>query len=99
MAYWGWTRHAGAPQLLWAVGLPVVAAAIWGIFRVHGDPGRAPVPIPGPIRLLLETVYFTTAVVLLAAAGQGWAALLLGVLVLVHYAVSYERVVWLLWRG
>ena len=34
MAYWGWTQHDGAVRFVWAVGLPLVSAVIWGTFAV-----------------------------------------------------------------
>ena len=93
MAYWGWTTHEG---VLWAVGLPLVAAALWGTFRVPGDPGPAPVAVPGPVRLALEAIFFGTAVALLAAAGQPLAAGILAALLLIHYVASYKRIARLL---
>ena len=96
MAYWGWTTQEGALRVVWAVGLPLLAAALWGIFRVPHDPGPAPVAVPGRVRLLLEAVFFGTAVALLADAGRPVAAGILAALLLVHYAASYERVVRLL---
>lgn len=96
MAYWGWTTHEGIWQPVWATGLPVVAAFIWGTFRVPGAPGKAPVPVPGPVRLLLELVFFAAAVWLLAAAGQQTAALIFGTLIVLHYLAFYETILWML---
>ena len=96
MAYWGWTTHEGVLRVVWAVGLPLLAAALWGILSVPNDPGPAPVAVPGRVRLLLEALFFGAAVALLADAGQPLAAAILGVLLLIHYAASYERVVRLL---
>jgi hypothetical protein len=102
--YWGWTQHQGLSRWLWAVGLPLLAAVLWGTFRVPNDPGPAPVAVPGQARLLLEALVFGGAVFLLAAAGRpipaarAGAAILGGLLVL-HYLVSYDRVLRLLGRG
>jgi hypothetical protein len=93
MAYWGWTMHAGALRVAWALGLPLLAAVLWGTFRVPDDPGPAPVAIPGRPRLLLEAAFFGTAVALLAEAGQPAAAAILAALLLVHYVAAYRRVV------
>jgi hypothetical protein len=98
LGYWGWTEHSGIWRFMWGVGLPLVAAAAWGTFRVLGDPGDAPVPVPGPVRLLLEMVLFSAAVGLLFAAGRSTIAVVLGGLVVLHYAVSYDRILWLLSR-
>lgn len=62
------------------------------------DPGKAPVPIPGPARLLLEAIFFAAAVGLLAAV-RPILALVFGVLVGLHYAASYDRVARLLREG
>lgn len=97
-AYWGWVQHEGAGRFLWAIGLPIVAAAAWGTFRVPGDPAEPPVAVPGIVRLLLEAVFFGAAALLLAAADQRTLAIIFGVVVLVHYGISYDRVLWLL-RG
>lgn len=98
LGYWGWTQHAGAWRFVWAVGMPLAAAVLWGTFRVPGDPGDAPVPVPGAVRLLLEALLFAAAVVFLAAAGRRGIAIGLGVVIVLHYAVSYDRVAWLLAR-
>ncbi len=98
LGYWGWTEHQGMWRVLWGVGLPLVAAALWGTFRVPGDPGDAPVPVPGVVRLALELALFAAAVTLLAAAGRDTLAVVFGGAVVLHYAVSYDRIVWLLGR-
>jgi hypothetical protein len=92
MAYWGWTMHEGLLQVVLAVGVPLVAAAIWGIFRVPNDPREALVEVPGWVRLLLEAAFFGTAVVLLTAAGQPDWATVFGLLVIGHYVLAYDRV-------
>lgn len=95
MGYWGWTQHTGLLRWALMLGVPLAAAALWGIFRVPDDPGVPPVKVPGVVRLALEAAFFGLAVVLLLAADQRTAALILGGIVLVHYAVSYDRVIWL----
>ena len=96
LSYWGWTQHTGAARYLWAVGGPLLAAALWGTFRVPGDHGHTPVIVPGPVRLGLEALYFSAAVWAFFAADRqtwGWS---LAVAVLLHYLVSYDRVLSLL---
>jgi hypothetical protein len=92
MGTWGWVAHEGFARLLWAVGLPLAAAILWGTFRVPNDPGKAPVPVPGPLRLLLELAFFTAAVALLYAAGRPLLAAALGALVVLHYLAAYDRI-------
>lgn len=94
-ATWGWTATGGPLRYGLAIGLPVLAAALWGTFRVPGDPGDAPVAVPGPVRLLLEVVLFFAAGVALGdavapAVAAGFLALVLG-----HYVVARDRVRWL----
>lgn len=96
MGVWGWTQHQGAARWLLTLGIPLLAAAAWGIFRVPNDPGVPPVQVPGLVRLALEAVFFGGAVVLLFLAHQRTPALILGALVLLHYIVAVERVAWLL---
>ena len=101
MAYWGWTQHEGFARFAWAIGLPLLWAVLWGIFNVPNDPsrsGKAPVRVPGYLRLLLELAFFATAVwALYSAAGQVW-GLVLAALVAIHYALSYDRIIWLMRR-
>ena len=97
--YWGWTQHEGIFRIIWMIALPVIAAILWGTFAVPNDPsrsGKAPIPTPGFLRLLLELVFFALGVWCLFNAGQptwGW---ILGVSVILHYAISYDRIIWLL---
>lgn len=96
LGYWGWTQHTGLVQVLWTILLPLIAAALWGTFRVPDDPGKAPVAIPGWLRFFLELVYFGSAVWALLASGESNMAYIFGGIVLVHYLVSYDRVLWLI---
>lgn len=98
MGYWGWTQHTGLARFLWAVGLPLVFSVAWGTFRVPGDPGPAPVAVPGVVRLLLETVFFGVAVWSLYASGRESWALVLGLLLLIQYGLSYDRILWMIRR-
>lgn len=98
---WGWSLSDGPIRYLWAIGLPIAAAAAWGTFRVPEDAsasGRAPVPIPGWARLALEFALFGWATVALFARGStSLAGIYLGVVVL-HYGLSYDRILWLVRR-
>lgn len=95
--YGGWVLGGGgfAGGAL-SVGVAVTAAAIWGTFRVDGDPKRAPVPVPGVVRLLLEGMVFASACALLALASAPVPAGALGLLILVHYGIGHQRIRWLL---
>ncbi len=98
LAMWGWTQHAGVLRFVWAVGLPLLAAVLWGVFRVDGDPNKAPVRVPGLLRLLIEALIFGGAVWCIYAAGYNTLASVFGLVVLAHYVVSYDRIQWLLQR-
>jgi hypothetical protein len=92
MGYWGWVTFDGPWRWLAAIGLPLFAAALWGTFRVPDDGGPPIVRVPGIVRLVLEFDFFTAAVLALWFAHQPTAALILLVVVLGHYAISYDRV-------
>jgi len=99
MGYWGWTQHDGAARWLWVIGLPIVAAILWGTFAVPNDPsrsGQAPVPTPGVLRFLLELSIFALAAYVLFLSQQANAAWTLAAVTLFHYAISYDRILWLL---
>ena len=99
MGYWGWTQTEGVLRFVLAAGIPIVWAVLWGTFAVPDDPsrsGKAPVPVPGILRLVLELAFFAAATWALFDAGlarPGWA---LGCVTLVHYLVSYDRIGWLI---
>ncbi len=94
LIHWGWTQHEGILRVLLAVGLPLIAAALWGVFRVDNDPNKAIVVIPGWLRLLLEWGLFALAAILLAAAGATTAALIFAALVVIRYALSLDYLRW-----
>ncbi len=95
LAYWGWTRDIGPWRFLLAVGLPVVAAILWGTFRwpheMAGSP-KSPVPIPGWLRLLMEVILFGFAIWGLYDARATLAAVIFGLVTLFQYATSYDRI-------
>lgn len=99
MAYWGWSQNAGLARFAWAIGLPLAAAILWGTFAVPADPsrsGKAPVPVPGAVRLLLELVVFGAGAWAWYAAGITWLGTGMALAVVLHYVLSYDRVIWLL---
>jgi hypothetical protein len=99
MGYWGWTQHDGVSRFLWMIGLPLIAAILWGTFAVPDDPsrsGQAPVPVPGILRLLLELAIFALGVWCLFSAGLPTYGMILGIVVILHYLASYDRIIWLL---
>lgn len=96
LGYWGWTQHTGILKWFLVIGLPLLAALIWGTFRVPNDPGVPPIQVSGIIRLAIEFIFFLGAIILLYLTNKtGPATLFLGV-VIVHYLISYDRINWLL---
>lgn len=99
LGVWGWGQDEGALGVVLALAVPIVAATIWGTFAVPNDPsrsGNAPVPVSGIVRLTLELVFFISVVASLLAIRQSTLAWVYGSTVLVHHAVSYKRLIWLL---
>jgi hypothetical protein len=88
MTYGAWQIH---PIL--GILAPVLAATAWGVFRVPNEPGKAPVAVSGIVRLVVEAAFFGLAVFLLYNAGQVTLALAMGAVVLLIYALSYDRVI------
>lgn len=98
IGYWGWQQGEGFLAIILAIGVPVIAAVLWGTFAVPEDPsrsGKAPVPIPGILRLVLETAYFGFATWAFYEAGTPLLGLVYAIVVLLHYAFSYDRLLWL----
>ena len=98
---WGWNQHAGVVRYLLAFGLPLIAAALWGTFRVPEDPsanGKAPVPVPGWLRLLLEAALFVSAAWCLFNSAAERAAYIFSAVAILHYVLSYDRILWMLKR-
>ena len=98
IGFWGWEQYDTWMRFILAIGLPLIAAAIWGIFNVPNDPsrsGNAPIPVPGIIRLLLEFAFFTFASWTLYSSGEIKLAWILVGIVAIHYVISFDRIAWL----
>jgi len=96
---WAWRLGSGHLRFVLAIGIPVLMAAVWGIFNVPGDPSRsgaAPVIVPGLLRLAIELAFFAFGTWSLHQCGHSRAAWALGILVMFHYLMSYDRIKWLL---
>jgi hypothetical protein len=96
--HWGWAQRRGPLRYLLAFGVPLLLAILWGTFAVPDDPsrsGRAPVPVPGIVRLVLELAIFAFAVWALYAVNRPVLGLGLAVIVVLHYILSYDRITWL----
>ena len=100
LGMWGWQygNNSWLSNALGA-GIPVFAAAIWGVFNVLNDPsrsGKAPIQVPGIIRLTIELAFFALPTWALHDLGYYSYSWLLGGLTVLHYIISYNRLLWLI---
>ena len=99
MGMWGWKQSDGWLKFILAFGIPIIAAAIWGIFAVPDDPSRsgtAPIVVPGIVRLTIELAIFAFATWALRDLGYARLSWIIGIIVVIHYIISYDRIIWLL---
>jgi len=99
VGFWGYSHSEGFYALILAIIFPAIIATLWGVFAVPDDPsrsGKTVIKTPGPIRLILELLIFAFATYSLYTSGFSTLAWVFGLLVIVHYAISYDRVRWLL---
>lgn len=90
---------SGATRYIFCSGAILVVVVLWGTFAVKGDPsrsGRAPVPVPGVVRLALELLVFGAGAAALALLHAWiWLALFAAAF-FVHHAGAGPRIKWLL---
>lgn len=99
VAVWSWRTFGGWIGPVLAFVIPFLLAVVWGSFTVPDDPsrsGKAPIPTPGSLRLLLELLFFSFAVWCLFDLGKSRMGTIFAALVLVHYIISADRIRWLL---
>lgn len=94
----GWEVGGGLLRWVLAGGFPLVAAVVWGTFRVPGDPGPAPVTVPGRMRLVIEAAVLGGGVAGFAVAFRSGAWIVFLVIVVFHYVAGVARLHWLLER-
>ncbi|QGY43076.1 DUF2568 domain-containing protein [Maribellus comscasis] len=98
-AVWAWNQEQGNYRYLFVIGLPVLFAALWGIFAVRHDPsrsGKTVIATPGMLRLIIEFSLFGFVCWALFDLGAQTAALIFLLIVFVHYFFSIDRIKWLL---
>lgn len=94
----GWRATDSPARWLLVVLLPILAAAVWGVFAVPDDPSRsgaAPVAVPGPVRLLVEFAVFWGGAAALWFAGLPQLAIISVAILVVYHLAAYDRVLWL----
>jgi hypothetical protein len=102
LGIWGWSQGSGLFRYLLAAAAPLIAAVLWGSLGVPGDPTQSGEPyavIPGLLRLGLEIGFFGFAIWGLTEAGDVTWGFLFGLLIVIHYIISYDRVIWLIHSG
>ncbi|MFD6392139.1 YrdB family protein [Nocardia sp. NPDC055029] len=96
---YGWRAFDSPWRYLLVVVLPIAAAVLWGTFTLPDDPGRgggSPVPVSGPVRLVVEFVVLFGGAAALWAAGLSRAALISATVLVAYHLLAYDRVLWLL---
>jgi len=88
---WGWHFTTDWTRYLLAIGLPVVAAIIWGVFRIPNDPKPAPVEVPGIVRLAYELFLFGFATWALHNLHYTMASYIMGATTIISYTAGYDR--------
>jgi len=99
IGYWGSRNGDGASKIILAVGLPLIAAAIWVTFAVPNDPsrsGKAPVPVPGIVRLFIELALFAISMLIIYSQISHIMGIIYGIVVLINYFIAHERLVWII---
>ena len=95
----GWHVTGSWLRYILAVVLPLLVAFLWGGFRPPNEPHHpthATFAISGKTRLLIEAIAFGGGAWGLFSSGATVTAWVFTLIVIVHYALSYDRVDWLL---
>jgi len=101
MGLWAWKQSDSWMRFVLVLGVPIIAAAIWGTFAVPDDPSRsgaAPIIVSGIVRLAIEFAFFGFAVWIFWNLGYLRLSWILGTVIALHYMISYDRIMWLLRR-
>ncbi len=98
---WGWQQSEDWLRFILVIAIPVLIAGIWGIFAVSDDPsrsGKAPIPVSGINRLVIESAVFAFAIWSLYDLGYIQFSRNLSIVITAHYVASYDRIWWLFKR-
>jgi len=98
-AFWAYQQVEGWLSVVFAIGFPFVLSAIWCVFAVPNDPsrsGKAPIPVPGFIRLLIEFSVFGFGIWALKDLSYKELSWIFGIFIFLHYLFSYDRIQWIL---
>ena len=95
---WGYKQGTGFFKILLAIFIPALLATIWGVFAVPDDPSRSGntvIATPGIVRLFMELAIFAFGTWTFYSLGYSKIGYVFGAIVLLHYILSYDRVLWL----
>lgn len=88
LGYWGFTTgSAVVVQLSLCLGVPLLAAVVWGIFLAPASSRQ----LRGPLHLILEVLLFALAIIALFTAGQPTLGGIFGVVYVINLVL---RLVW-----
>lgn len=94
LGFWGWSlAEGGLPSAGLALLFVTLGMFAWGAFKVPEEAprGRALVPVPGPLRLAVELTVLAAASYGLWTSWSRAAAETLMTVLVVHYALQWER--------
>ena len=96
-----WSMTSGLWRYGAIAGGVMIVVVLWTVFNVPDDPSRsgaAPVAIPGLVRLILELAILLGGALAFHLAGRSEVGMALAGLIAIHYALSWDRIAWLLER-
>lgn len=97
--YWAWKTQSGIEKYILVIALPLAIAIAWGVFAVPNDPsrsGKTVVAVSGITRLVIEFIVFGSGVWFMYKSINPLYSIMFAIIVILHYAISYERIAWLL---
>lgn len=101
VALWAGEQAEGMLSVLYMVSALALFLGIWGTFNVLDDPsrsGKAPIQVPGVVRLCIELILLGLGVCALYVIGYEKISFAVALLIGIHYLFSYKRIMWLLSR-
>jgi hypothetical protein len=99
LGLWSWYLTSSGWRYFLVLSIPLLFVSAWGMFNVPGDPSRsgdAPIVVSGALRLCLELTIFVLATLSLYQLGCLKLSWIFGLAVIIHYLISYDRIIWLM---
>lgn len=97
--YWVWKTIENWYRYPLMILLPIMVAAIWGIFAVPDDPsrsGKTVIKTSGLVRLVIEFMIFALGALMIYRSGHHVFSYTFSIVVIIHYVFSLNRINWLL---